>query len=578
MATLQPITTAAGSQAFSNEAVPHPSQANPAESDLWVFREGQKQIAGRVILRDLRQRVSRSHTAGELTDALIQAGELESALADAAHPGCAAAAQLTDALAWALWTGKLDQPLLQRLATLITAPEQIRTYPPEGFTYYALHPLDFARLTSSVRDEPKACAVIGIRTIGTTLSAVVAAALRAQMHPVSRITVRPTGHPYSRVMDFSREQLQWIREQLCCAAQFLVVDEGPGRSGSTFLAVVEALVRSGVPRELITILGSRQVDSSSLLAEQAGSRWNAFRFLSTAPSVSRRFEGCRYVGGGEWRQWLLTEAQAWRTEEWPESWTQMERLKFLSQDGATLFKFEGMGPLGAAIRQRANVLAEAGFSPPASDIGDGFLAYPVVKGSTLRPRDLSTPLLEQMARYCAFRAAHFAASSDRPDELRHMVQYNVHQELGLDLVLPEGALVAEQAVLVDGRMQPHEWVAGERICKTDSVDHGDDHFFPGPCDIAWDLAGAAVEWQMSEEAAQAFLQFFRRLSQIDVSERLPFYMLAYAIFRLGFCKMAISTGSGDDLHRLRQAYGQYRRLAMQLAESHTQTPRELSAA
>jgi hypothetical protein len=174
-----------------------------------------------------------------------------------------------------------------------------------------------------------------------------------------------------------------------------------------------------------------------------------------------------------------------------------------------------------------------------------------------------------MARYCAFRATNFCAPSDRPDELRHMLEYNVHQEFGVDLHLPPGTLQAKTPVLADGRMQPHEWLLGDVLLKTDSVDHGDNHFFPGPCDIAWDLAGAATEWQMPAEAIRHFLERFRQFSGIDVSQQLPLYLLAYAVFRLGFCKMAVSTSTGDDLDRMHRAYLWYRALAQQRLKSET---------
>jgi len=573
MDNLPSIAGSSADDMLSIEPAARCPQASPAQSDLWIFREGHREIAGAALLSELSGRIRCSHNVAALTDALIQAGELESALADLGYPKTNAAAELTDALASALCTGTSNPRALGQLLTAVTTPERISTSPPEGFSYYALHPLDFAQLVSRIREEPKACAVMGIRTIGTTLSAMVAAALKVKKRPVSRITVRPTGHPYSRTIDFSPEESRWIREQLFSTAQFLVVDEGPGRSGSTFLAVAEALIRTGVPRELITILGSREVDPSSLLAVEANSRWNRFQFIATVPSVNQRFEYCRYLGGGEWRKWLLPETPGWTPDEWPESWTQMERLKFLSEDGLTLFKFEGMGPLGAAARDRAYALAVAGFCRPASEAGDGFVAYSVLKGAPFRPSSLNLSLLEQMARYCAFRAANFGTRTDRPDELQQMLEYNVGQEFGVELILPQGMLRAENSVLVDGRMQPHEWISADRIFKTDSVDHGDNHFFPGPCDIAWDLAGAAIEWHMAADTIQIFLSLFQKFSGIDASERLPIYMLAYSVFRLGFCKMAISTALGDDVDRLRQAFLRYRRLAIELLRSHPQSSR-----
>src|SRR5207245_9547085 len=92
--------------------------------------------------------------------------------------------------------------------------------PPDGFTYYALHPLDFANVLTRIPGDRREYAIIGIRSIGTTLSAVVLAALNAAGSPATRITVRPSGHPYSRNVEFSQEQLHWIQQNI--ASQFLV--------------------------------------------------------------------------------------------------------------------------------------------------------------------------------------------------------------------------------------------------------------------------------------------------------------------------------------------------------------------
>ena len=345
----------------------------------------------------------------------------------------------------------------------------------------------------------------------------------------------------------------------------MIVDEGPGRSGSTFLAVAEALVRSGVPRDMITLLGSRQPNPESLYATQAASRWNSFRFLSTVPSVSTRFENHLYIGGGNWRSAFLSDC-----EPWPESWTQMERLKFIAPDRRTLIKFEGMGPMAGEARERAFVLADAGFSPSVANPGDGFLEYSLLPGKRMRPRDRDQQLLERMSDYCAFRASKFRSHEPASTSLREMVQFNLRQEFGVELSLAEDELVPLNPVVADGRMQPHEWVAAghDGILKTDGISHGDDHFFPGPCDISWDLAGTAIEWELDGDGLTYLLQQFRRRSGIDVSGCIQLYLVAYSVFRLGFSKMAIPTVQGsEEEERLRRAYNRYRRRAWQLVRA-----------
>ena len=151
-----------------------------------------------------------------------------------------------------------------------------------------------------------------------------------------------------------------------------------------------------------------------------------------------------------------------------------------------------------------------------------------------------------------------------------MLQFNLRQEFGVELSFAEHELVSDTPVLCDGRMQPYEWILtdSDRLLKTDGISHGDDHFFPGPCHIAWDIAGAAVEWDLGGDGLQYLLEQFRRRSGIDVSNCIQLYQLAYSIFRLGFSKMAIPTVPGSqEEQRLTKAYDHYRRKADQLITS-----------
>jgi hypothetical protein len=138
---------------------------------------------------------------------------------------------------------------------------------------------------------------------------------------------------------------------------------------------------------------------------------------------------------------------------------------------------------------------------------------------------------------------------------------DVAEEFGYEMSLEPGALFSESPVLVDGRMLPHEWIhtpAGD-YQKVDAASHGDDHFFPGPSDIAWDLAGAIVEWNMSADAHQRFIDVYRRVSGDDPRERIAPFVVAYAVFRCGYCLMAAEAvrGSGEE-HRLLAAHDRYR--------------------
>jgi hypothetical protein len=152
----------------------------------------------------------------------------------------------------------------------------------------------------------------------------------------------------------------------------------------------------------------------------------------------------------------------------------------------------------------------------------------------------------RLATYCAVRAKAFAEDRVELHGLEEMAQHNLH-ELGVER---EVRLKLERPVLADGRMQPCEWLLtgkGEML-KVDSGGHGDDHFFPGMTDIAWDLAGAIVEWKMTTAGAGAFLDSYRRASGDDAWSRIADFVTAYAVFRWAYCKMAANAlqGSGEE--------------------------------
>ena len=127
--------------------------------------------------------------------------------------------------------------------------------------------------------------------------------------------------------------------------------------------------------------------------------------------------------------------------------------------------------------------------------------------------------------------------------------------------------------MLDGRMLPHEWIrtaAGFR--KVDAVDHGDDHFYPGPQDIAWDVAATCVEFDLSATLRGAFLEEYGRASgDRTVARRLPGFAVAYLAFRLGYAWLAgEQLGPSPDGARFRAAAAAYRaRLARELATGTT---------
>ncbi len=540
---------------------------------MYVFRNGRTEKSGAELVRDLANSVRRANeTRGgrtELLDALLRAGELECAAADVESPFCALLEEITDVLATALISSDRHVSVnLKRLAGVLRDLEKVHLpatlflSPPEGFAYYALHPLSYADAIGDLKLPSRNAAVIGIRSIGTTLGAVVQAGLKAAGVNASRITVRPTGHPYDRVTDLDEAQKAWTAEQRARDAHFFIVDEGPGMSGSSFLSVGDALMNVGVERGKIKFLCSRVPDPASLTSRDGATRWPAFQAICVAPN-RRLPEGAdQFIAGGIWRARVFGDER-----NWPASWTQMERLKFLSSDGQRLLKFEGFGRFGKEVHTRAEAAGEGGFGPVPLAADAGFSIYPLLEGESLLPGSLSTEVITWIAKYCAFRKRELHCETASSKELETMLCFNFSEEFGREI----GGQTLEivHPVIADGRMIPHKWLrtrSGD-LLKVDNASHGDDHFFPGPTDIAWDLAGAIVEWDMEEAAVEKLLNCYHAESGDDPRHRLPAYELAYSTLRMGYCKMAAEAmrGSAEE-SRLTAHYLHYREIATELSE------------
>jgi len=333
---------------------------------------------------------------------------------------------------------------------------------------------------------------------------------------------------------------------------FFVVDEGPGLSGSSFLAVAESLVQAGVPPSRIVLLPSSRPNFSSLLAPDAAARWSRFRTIPLSPTRRISAAAAEDIGWGNWRRVVFDSEQ-----EWCGVWAWTERQKFLSADKGILFRFEGYGHYGNEVRDRSRTLAEGGWGPTVSNAGDGFSAYPWIAG--VRPRDIDRGAVLRLASYCAFRQAHFRLRSASGEALEQMTEINLGRALGISVSV---VLPIEWPVIADGRMMPHEWVlaAGGRLLKVDAASHGEDHFYP-------DIAGAIIEWKLDNGARDLLIDEYERISGDSIKRRLPAYLLAYCAFRLGFTLSAArSVSEAKEIGRFKREAESYReRLATLLS-------------
>ncbi len=503
--------------------------------DVFVFRKSRDLLSTRALLQDLRAEVESG--GSDPTDALVRAGEIETGLADADSTGAGHMARVVDQLA-AMACGTSSASVVRSsvvasLEQFPVCPAHIRCAHPEGFSYYGLHPLDFADLVVRIHPSLKPrVAVIGIRSVGSTLGAVVCTALQRHGKNAERVTVRPQGEPYQRRTIFSPVQLRWIEDELRQRADFAIVDEGPGFSGSTFLSVARALLAAGVPESRIVLLCSRPFPAHLAGSDQAR-EWQRLR--SHVIEYGRRIprNAGRSLGGGAWREILVPNRS-----HWPACWTDQERIKYLSVDGKTFFKFEGFGRCGRRAQQQASELTQAGFSPRLAGFENGYGCYEFIPGHPLSLNGRSPALLERMAAYCAFRAACFPAEGAKSSVLSEMLRVNLRIEFGLVDFAFE--VPQEHPVYPDCRMMPHEWLHGPQghILKADSVGHGDGHQLPGPADIAWDLAGTIVEWKLPSAAAEFFIRSYHRLSGDDPGRRMPAYLQLYSVLRMAQCRLA----------------------------------------
>lgn len=502
-----------------------------------AYRSQERVVRTAEVLRAIAESTS-------LHDVLIRFGELEAGAADAGLNEADAAVLRHAAIALGRCFYRRDQGLDCR-ATLdralsVNLPAEIRISVPEGYAFYALYPETYLEAARQFFAEcrPQRVCVIGIRSIGTSLSAVVAGALEELGCETGSCTVRPTGHPFERRLD-PGDPVRQLWERLSGSHWFAVVDEGPGLSGSSFLSVTRALAEAGVPLDRVVLFPSWHGDAARFINREAAAQWPQYRKFCGSFQLDWITGGEPYqdLSGGKWREFLNATGTAANPQQ--------EARKYLL--GSRLFKFAGLGHYGQDRFERAQVLGAAGFSPPAVSLQAGFIEYEFVPG---RPAlDRRRVPENRIAEYLAFRrhALPARARSVSFDELAEMIAVNTSQDAG-DLCRAE--FEDRPAAQVDSRMLPHEWIdTAAGWLKTDSTDHCCDHFFPGYVDIAWDLAGAAVEFRMNPAQKEALLSCYRALSGDRVSNALiGFYEIAYLAFRLGYTSFAAGATSGTADH------------------------------
>jgi hypothetical protein len=463
--------------------------------------------------------------------------------------------QLGQALCRSWDRGFAEIGQLPRLRTSADWPDQVELRVPEGFAFYAVYAEAYIEAARRLKlsGPPR---VIGIRSIGTSLGAVVAAALGAPPPE----TVRPFGDPSARkiAIDPALE-----RELIQGEAHYIIVDEGPGQSGSSFGAVADWLMARGVAAERIAVLPSHAGSPGPAASEERRRWWREVHrqvgdFETCWPQLIARWcsellgpldQPPSDISGGAWRRLHYAHE-----DDWPSVVPAWERRKYLVSAGGERFlvKFAGIGCIGEEKLAQALTLYAEGFVPKPAGLVHGFLVE--------RWCDDAAPLaaddrpLREIAHYIGTRSRLLptpSGSGASIEELLTMARRNASLELGDELAQAVDAWTSRADALerriarvrTDNKLDRHEWLrlSSGVLIKTDALDHHQAHDLIGCQDLTWDVAGAIVEFDVGQDDAEAFITAVEEWAVREIDrELLEFYRLAYPVFRLGQARLGQS--------------------------------------
>ena len=508
---------------------------------------------------------------------LVEAGELSQGIADEdlrargaddVGPASAAAMQLVRAIAEAVvtsWRSGFERGALAvrgALASLARAPlpAEVEVRPPEGYEHSALYPEGYAEAAGALGAGP--LRVVGIRSIGTGLAAVVAAAAGVR----APLTVRPVGEPHAREVTLSPALAARVAAD--ARARWAVVDAGPGLSGSSFAAAARALEAAGVARARIHFFPSHPGAPGSAASTEWRARWaKAPRHVVSFEELALGARGlprwiAEVVGppsappvdlsAGRWR--ALAFDGGW---SWPAVFREQERRKYLvvARGARWLAEFVGIGGAGERRYARARALGGAGLAPSPAGLCHGFLVRPWVDATPLTVAEADAPfLVARVAEYLAFRARSFGAESGEgasPDELLGMARHNARLALGEARAaeverFADGARLAARVtrpVAVDGKLEPWEWLLARdgRLLKADAVQHADAHDLAGCQDVGWDVAAARFELGLGGAELAELVRRVECMSGAELPRAaLAFYEVAYLALRIGRWHWAVA--------------------------------------
>ncbi|WP_394844550.1 hypothetical protein LZC95_46785 [Pendulispora brunnea] len=527
----------------------------------------------------------------ELLQAIVD-HEFQRTRIDRPSPTALAAAHALTALARALrasWHGRVECPDPHALDAFfeMPIPERARLRAMEGYTHYAVYPEMYVLAAEQARAAASEWCVVGIRSIGLSLGACVAAGLDAP----APFSVRPIGPPFQRALAIGPA----LEARLLQGpeAAYAIVDEGPGLSGSSFGCVADWLEARKVAPERIHFFPSHRGDVGARGSEAHRARWKRSArhvidfedvFLH-GPAKDARLEQmfvdhlgppegpCEDLGAGAWRAHRFAHER-----DWPACLPHRERRKYRVRAAGTswLLRFAGLGRYGEEMMARARRLAAEGLVPPVLAYRHGFIAEEWL-GDHIPLSVADVPradVVEAVVRHLTFLArerAQGAAMGAMPLRLLEMLEHNIRSALGQEMARHarqrwEGALrevvACHEPILGDNKMHAWEWLVAPngRILKTDALDHHAAHDLIGAQDIGWDMAGARIELGLSNADHESLVRAVAlRTGYRRTHTQLAFYQLAYAAFQLGLHTMqrdALEAGH-PEIPRLQAACTRY---------------------
>lgn len=542
---------------------------------MLVYGDHREVADSRDLVRDINARLDRlnrmppgieRHAA--LAAAVIEGGQLLQGAADAAFEDeqCDRRTRVTDRLAETLtnlaralcrsWdSGFVEVGELPRFEA-VGMPRTVEVRVPEGFAYYSVYPEAYAEAARRLElsGTPR---VIGIRSIGTTLAAVVAAVLGTP----PPVTVRPFGDPSARKIAV---EPALERELLDGDTHYIIVDEGPGRSGSSFSSAADWLHERGIPHERIAVIASHAGPPGAAASQRRLDWWHEVQrqvgdFGELWPAMTERWctsllgpldAAPQDISAGGWRT-LHFESEV----DWPAVAPGFERRKFLLRQRGQPFlaKFAGLGGIGERKLAVARALHSEALIPEPIGLVHGFLIERWCDDAV--PLGASESPIDQIARYIGMRARVLPAarqSGASIQELLTMARRNISLEFGNELLAAlepwerraENLESGTVRICTDNKLDRHEWLrtGSGALIKTDALDHHQAHDLIGCQDLVWDVAGALTEFDLDQSEAGELIDSVERWAARAVDpELLQFDRLAYLAFRLGQSRISLST-------------------------------------